>query len=352
MANDTSRSINEQVCIVRDAASGLEGVVALHSSALGPAAGGCRFWHYADHRAMVDDALRLAEGMSYKNALAGLPLGGGKAVLRRPEGAFDRTALFRAFGRAVRDLDGRYVTAEDVGTTVADMQVVAGETRHVAGLPPMGLRPGGDPSPSTARGVFLAMRYAVEHRLHRDLSECTVAIQGVGHVGSALAHMLHAVGARLVVSDVSAENAARVATATGADVASVGSILSARVDVFAPCALGGIINHATIGKLAAKVVCGAANNQLAEAEDGDRLADRGVFYAPDYVVNAGGIINVAAEYLGWSLETATHRIERTPERLARVIAHGARRGLATNRAADDLARETIARSEPVACVAA
>ncbi|AJP71766.1 Leu/Phe/Val dehydrogenase [Sphingomonas hengshuiensis] len=330
------------VHLLHDAASGLDGVIVLHSTALGPAAGGCRFWSYPDREAMIADGCRLAEGMSYKNALADLPLGGGKAVLRRPEGDFDRTALFRAFGRAVESLRGSYVTAEDVGTHVEDMTVVRDHSRHVAGLPLRGDRPGGDPSPWTARGVFLSMRYAAERSLGRPLSDCTVAVQGVGAVGAALAGMLHRAGSRLIVSDVDARAAARVAIETGAQVASVSSILSARADIFAPCALGGVLRHDTVGKLKAKLVCGAANNQLAEPADGDRLADRGILYAPDYVVNAGGIINVAAEYLSWSSEEAAQRVEATPQRLAQVLDYAAATGTAPHDAADRLARERIA----------
>jgi leucine dehydrogenase len=330
------------VHIARDEASGLEGLIVLHSTTLGPAAGGCRFWTYAGANEMAVDAFRLAEGMSYKNALADLPFGGGKAVLRRPEGDFDRRALFEAFGRAVEELHGTYVTAEDVGTSVEDMRAVASTSRHVAGLPPFGDRPGGDPSPWTARGTFLAMQVAVERRLGRPLADCTVAVQGVGHVGAALARMLHEVGVKLIIADIGSTQVARVAAETGALVVPVGAILSAKADVFAPCAMGGILSHATIGSLSAKVVCGAANNQLATREDGERLADMGVLYAPDYVVNAGGIINVAAEYLGWSVATAEARVEETGMRLARVLDLAVSSGLATNVAADQLARETIA----------
>lgn len=323
---------------------GLSGVIALHSSALGPAAGGCRLWHYADHAAATADAERLAEGMSYKNAVAGLPLGGGKAVLRRPQGMFDRTAFFRAFGEAVERLGGRYVTAEDVGTTVDDMTDVAGVTRHVAGLPAQDGRPGGDPSPWTARGVFVAMQRAAERRLGRELADCTVAIQGVGHVGSSLAMMLHEAGARLIVADVDSAAVARVAAATGADVASVSGVLAARADILAPCALGGVLNESSIPKLVAKLVCGAANNQLATPQDGLRLADRGVLFAPDYVVNAGGIINVAAEYLGWDTAAVRERVDATGERLIDVLDLADAQGVAANVAADARARDIIARA--------
>jgi leucine dehydrogenase len=331
-----------QAHLVRDEAAGLEGIIVLHSTALGPAAGGCRVWSYDSADAMAADAFRLAEGMTYKNALAGLPLGGGKSVLRRPEGAFDRQRFFKAFGVAVEELKGAYVTAEDVGTSVEDMRAVAGATRHVAGLPPQDGRPGGDPSPWTARGTFLSMQVAVERHLGRALQDVTVAVQGVGHVGEALAMMLHAAGAKLVVADVAGASVARVVAATGARAVSVDEILSVEADVFAPCALGAILSAETIGSLKAKVVCGAANNQLATAEDGARLADKGVLYAPDYVVNGGGIINVAAEYLGWSTADAVARVEATGERLGRVLDLAAAEGLPTNLAADQLARGIVA----------
>lgn len=344
MTNHSTDAPSVHVHVLNDEDSGLSGVIVLHSTALGPAAGGCRLWHYANHAAAAADAERLAEGMSFKNALAGLPLGGGKAVLRRPEGAFDRAALFRAFGEAVERLGGRYVTAEDVGTTVDDMVRVAAATRHVAGLPPQGARPGGDPSPWTARGVFVAMQRAAERRLGRELADCTVAIQGVGHVGSALATMLHDAGARLIVADVDSAAVARVAAATGADVASVTGVLSTRADIFAPCALGGVLNEHSIAKLAAKLVCGAANNQLATREDGERLADRQILFAPDYVVNAGGIINVAAEYLGWDTATVRGRVDATGERLMAVLDRAEAQGVPANVAADAQARDIIARA--------
>ena len=331
-----------QAHLVRDEAAGLDGIIVLHSTALGPAAGGTRFWSYDSADAMAADAFRLAEGMTYKNALAGLPLGGGKSVLRRPEGKFDRQKLFEAFGAAVEELKGTYVTAEDVGTSVEDMRAVAKATRHVAGLPPQDGRPGGDPSPWTARGTFLSMQVAVERHLGRALKDVTVAVQGVGHVGEALAMMLHAAGAKLVIADVAGASVARVVAATNARAVPVDEILSAEADVFAPCALGAILSDATIGSLQAKVVCGAANNQLATPEDGARLADKGVLYAPDYVVNGGGIINVAAEYLGWTSAKASTRVEATGERLGRVLDLAAAEGLTTNLAADQLARSIVA----------
>jgi leucine dehydrogenase len=326
-----------------DPATGLEGLIVIDSTRLGPAAGGCRIWPYADMAEATIDALRLAEGMTYKNALAGLPFGGGKAVIRRPAGEFDRAGLFAAFGRAVEALDGRYVTAEDVGTAPEDMAHVAGATRHVAGLDHGPGQPGGDPSPHTARGVFRAMEVAVERRLERSLAEVTVAVQGLGNVGFALCRLLHAAGAKLVVAEQRSELAARAAVAFGAQVAGTRTILEARADVFAPCALGAVLDRESIPHLKARVVCGAANNQLATADDGARLAEGGVLYAPDYVVNSGGIVNVAAEYLGWSLDEVERRVGAIGQTLGRVLDYGNAVGLLPHQAADALAREILAR---------
>lgn len=336
----------ESVHILQDPGSGLDGVIVLHSTRRGPAAGGCRLWRYADRAQLVGDAVRLAEAMTYKNALADLPLGGGKAVLNLPAGHFDRRKLFAAFGRAVARLDGAYVTAEDVGTTVADMEWVRGETRHVAGLVPHGSGPGGDPSPWTARGVFLAMQEAARRRLGSDLKGVTVAVQGLGNVGSVLCGLLHEAGARLILAEPRPGIAARVACRFGAEIMSRDAILDARCDIFAPCALGGVLDRGTVARLRARVVCGGANNVLATPEDGDRLADRGVLYAPDYVVNAAGIINVAAQYLGWSTEAARLRIEATGQRLSEVLDHANRLGLAPHRAADALALSRITAVHP------
>lgn len=332
-----------EIVPLNDAESGLSGVIVLHSTRLGPAAGGCRFWPYASDRDATVDALRLAEGMSYKNALAGLPLGGGKAVIRHPDGKIDRPALFRAFGRAVAELGGRYITAEDVGTTVKDMQYIAETTRFVAGLPAKPGMPGGDPSPWTALGTFRAMEVAVARRLGTGLGGLTVAVQGLGNVGYALCTLLHKSGARLIVAEPRSEIAAKAAVEFGAEIMSSKSLLEANADVFAPCALGGVLDSAAVMKLRATVVCGAANNQLATPEQGSELAARDVLYAPDYVVNAGGIINVAAEYLHWSEEEVQSRVGRIAATLTSVLDHAHETGLAPNAAADSLARDVIAR---------
>ncbi|MEI9850560.1 MAG: Glu/Leu/Phe/Val dehydrogenase dimerization domain-containing protein [Sphingomonas sp.] len=337
----------ERIVPLADPASGLSGAIVIDSTRLGPAAGGCRLWHYDTAADALADARRLARGMSYKNALAGLPLGGGKAVLQRPAGAFDRARLFAAFGRAVRALDGAYVTAEDVGTSIGDMASVATMTRHVAGLAAAPGRPGGDPSPWTARGVFVAMQVAAGRRLGGPLAGCTVAVQGLGHVGFALCGLLHAAGARLVVADPRDEATALAAERFDAQVVAADAILDVRADVFAPCALGAAIDDAAIARLCVGLVCGAANNQLAEPRHGDRLAERGILYAPDYVANAGGIINVAAEYLGWTEAGAAARVDAIGARLGEVLDRAEALGVAPNRAADMLAREVIATAPPL-----
>ena len=332
----------EEVVRLDDPASGLRGLIVLHSTSLGPAAGGCRVWRYAADADASKDALRLAEGMSYKNALADLPFGGGKAVICEPEGSYDRSALFAAFGRAVASLEGRYVTAEDVGTSVEDMLCVAAQTRHVAGLPAKPGAPGGDPSPWTALGVFRAMQVAVRRRLGADLGDVTVAVQGLGHVGYALCELLHDAGARLLLAEPRSAVAARAANAFGAELMTTSALLDARADVFAPCALGAVLDPMAVSRLRASVICGAANNQLATPSQGNELHDRGILYAPDYLVNAGGIINVAAEYLGWSEAEARQRVERIGTRLSQVLDLAEKDGVPPHQAADTLARSIIA----------
>lgn len=329
-----------------DEAAGLDGVIAIHSTARGPAAGGCRLWTYADPADAMADAFRLAEGMSYKNAMARLPLGGGKAVLRRPEGNFDRRALFEAFGRAVEKLDGRYVTAEDVGTGVSDMECVARHTRHVAGRTALPGLAGGDPSPWTALGVFEAMKAAVEFRYGSGLAGVTVAVLGVGNVGAGLARLLHGAGAKLVVADIDPLRCARLSEETGAKIATIDTIAAFDAEVFAPCALGGALDDATVAMLKGKVVCGAANNQLASPDVANLLVERGISYAPDYVVNAGGIINVAAEYLGESESEVRGRVMEIGPRTLEILEAAARDGLPPSVMADRMA-EALMRPEQV-----
>jgi leucine dehydrogenase len=334
---------HEGVRWFEDPKSGLRAVIAIHSTHLGPAAGGCRLWRYPNDDAALGDALRLAQGMSYKNAMAGLPAGGGKSVILRPAGDFDRRALFEAFGRAVDSLGGRYVTAEDVGASVVDMQIAATQTRYVAGLPPKAGMAGGDPGPWTALGVFEAMKHVVATRLERPLDQARVAVQGLGSVGMLLAGMLHEAGAELMVADISPEKAAEAEAKFGARVLHVDDIHKAPVDVFAPCALGGVIDQRTIGELNCRVICGSANNQLATPVEGRCLHDRGVIYCPDYVVNAGGIIGVMAEYAGEAEQVVRGRVLNIPIRTEEVLAASEKRNLAANLVADRIARELIGR---------
>ncbi|MET0309513.1 MAG: Glu/Leu/Phe/Val dehydrogenase dimerization domain-containing protein [Sphingomonas sp.] len=316
---------------------GLKGAIVIHSTALGPAAGGCRLWRYASQQQLVEDAMRLAEGMTYKNALAGLPFGGGKAVLQLPDAPFDRARLFAAFGEEVAALGGDYVTAEDVGTTVADMQQVRSATRHVAGLPAAQERPGGDPSPFTARGVFAALEVALRRHRGRSLEGARVGVQGLGNVGFALCGLLADAGAQLVVADPRGDATERALARFGAEVVPVDAILTADVDVLAPCALGGILNTESIERLRARVICGGANNQLGKPEDGTQLMNRNILYAPDYVANAGGIINVAAEYLGWSGDDVEARLAEIGPRMDAILADAAARAIPPHRAAEDAA---------------
>ncbi len=335
---------HERVVPFSDQRTGLMGVIAIHSTALGPAMGGCRMATYPDAEAALADALRLSEGMSYKNAMAGLPAGGGKAVLYRMDPDADRGAVFEAFGEAVEALGGVYVTAEDVGTGVAEMQAVARRTRYVAGLPSRDHKAGGDPSPWTARGVFESLKVVVG----RPLAGARVAVQGLGSVGYRLCSLLHAQGARLVVADVDDAKARRAQEAFGAERAPVDRIHAAAADVFSPNALGAVLNGETIPYLGAPVVCGGANNQLAEPEDGLRLFRRGVTYAPDYLVNAGGIINVVAEYVGEPAAQIEERVMRIPVRLLGVLETARAERRPTNEVADRMARERIAIQTPVA----
>ncbi|SNS86528.1 leucine dehydrogenase [Sphingomonas laterariae] len=331
----------EEIVTLDDPETGLRGVIVLDSTRLGAAAGGCRLWRYPSQEDATADALRLARGMTYKNALAGLPFGGGKAVIREPAGPFDRVALFAAFGRAVERLGGRYVTAEDAGTSVADMTEVARHTRHVAGIAAQPGRPGGDPSPWTALGVFRAMEVAVARRLGTTLAGLTVGVQGLGHVGFALCEHLHQAGAKLVVAEPRSHVAARAAAQFGAQVMTSSALAEARMDVFAPCALGGVLDFGVVRNLRATVVCGAANNQLFGELQGRHLADRGILYAPDYLVNAGGIINVAAEYLGWDEGEVRQRVDQIGARLGEILDLADQRGLTPDEAADLVAQSRI-----------
>jgi leucine dehydrogenase len=337
---------HELVVFGHNAAVGLHAVVAVHSTALGPAAGGCRMWPYASTDAAIVDVLRLSRGMSYKNAMAGLPFGGGKAVIIGDSQKLKNPAFFEAYGRFVDSLGGRYITAEDVGTTTADMESVARSTKFVSGLGRKPGEAGGDPGPKTALGVYLGIKAAAKFRLGRaDLSGVSVVVQGVGGVGYHLCRFLAAEGAEVRVADVRAEAVQRVCDEFGAIPVATATVLTEEVDVFAPCALGAVLNANTIPKLGAQIVAGAANNQLSEDKDGQTLQQTGVLYAPDYVINAGGIISVAREYLGGSTEAqVTAEIQGIPARLTEIFERARRENRTTNAVADQLAQDRISSS--------
>jgi leucine dehydrogenase len=329
-------------------ATGLRAIIAIHSSALGPAAGGCRMWPYGTTAEAVADVLRLSRGMSYKNALAGLPFGGGKAVIIGDSRKAKTAELFAAFGRLVDSLGGRYVTAEDVGTTTADMSSVARATRYVAGLGAAPGEAGGDPGPKTALGVYLGIKAAVKFRLGRtDLEGVKVAIQGLGGVGHHLCGLLAADGAELFVADVQPSAVQRAREQFKAHPVPADEVLALDVDVFSPCALGAVLNSKSTPRLRARIVAGAANNQLAQDEDGAALQAAGILYAPDYVINAGGIISVSREYHGGASEAQVIAdIHAIPARLIEIFERARRENRTTNQVADQMARERLGKPAP------
>jgi leucine dehydrogenase len=337
---------HEGVHLFTDPVSGLRAVIAIHSTKLGPAAGGVRFWHYADSDRAITDALRLSRGMSYKNAMAGLDLGGGKGVvLAANPGDTITTEQLEAFGRVVESLGGRYVTAEDVGMSEARMKVIAGQTRYVSGLPVASGAAGGDPGPYTAHGVYLGVKAAAARGLGAaDMKGVRVAVQGLGSVGGGLARLLARDGAVLTLADVNEVRAESMAAELGATAVPAEAILVQDVDMFSPNALGAVLTEQSIGELRATVVAGGANNQLATRADGLRVHERGILYAPDYVINAGGIINVGLEYLGHGDEAEVMaRIAKIPDRLNQVWDESDRAGLPAADVADQIAKGLIGR---------
>ena len=342
---------HECVQLVHDRASGLTAIIAIHSTHLGPAAGGTRFWHYADPAGAMRDALRLSRGMSYKNAMAGLPMGGGKAVILADRTGTKTPAMLAAFGDAVEALGGRYVTAEDVGITEADMVAVSQRTAHVSGLPVAGEgSAGGDPGPFTAMGIFLGIKAAVRHKLGKDsVAGVHVALQGTGSVGGGVARLLAQEGAKLTLADLNAARAAELARELGASVTASDAIMSTSCDVFSPNALGAILDDEGIAQLDCAIVAGGANNQLAKADHGAVLAARGVLYAPDYVINAGGIISVALEYLARRAGTPADinevrkRLAQIPSRLESIWAESDSTGISPDVVADRMAQSLIGR---------
>jgi leucine dehydrogenase len=324
----------EQVLFGEDSAANYRGIIAIHNTTLGPALGGTRLWRYASDEEALVDVLRLARGMTYKNALAGLPLGGGKSVIFSPEKIIDRESLFRAHGRFVEMLEGRYITAEDVATTTADMECILLETKHVVGLEGRS----GDPSPVTAHGVFRAILASAKYRWGSDdLAGKRVALQGCGSVGSHLAKELHQAGARLIVTDVDQERVRKIIHDFKAEGVAPEDIYDVRADIFAPCALGGIINDETLLRLKVEIVAGAANNQLLEDRHGAALAERGILYAPDYVSNAGGVINVCIGALGWERSRVAAKVDEIYDTLLNVFRVAETKEIPTSKAADQLA---------------
>jgi leucine dehydrogenase len=336
---------HELVHFVTDRATGLRAVIAVHSTHLGPGAGGTRFWHYAKPEDAVADALRLSRGMSYKNAMAGLPLGGGKAVILADADRTKTPEMLAAFGKAVDGLCGRYVTAEDVGMSVADMVAISGQTKYVAGLPVAEGAVGGDPGPHTSYGVFLGVKAAVKRALGKDsLSGLHIALQGAGSVASGFARRAAAEGARLSIADVDEAKAAALASETGGAVVGTDDVMTLEADVLSPNALGAILTEASIAALNVPVVAGGANNQLAMPADGDRIHARGILYAPDYVINGGGIINVSTEYLhDGDRDTVRQRIEAIPGKLESIWRESAETGRNAAEVADAMAQRLIGR---------
>jgi leucine dehydrogenase len=334
---------HEQVIRVEDSSCGLVGFVALHSTQLGPAAGGLRMRAYVDEAEALDDVLRLSRGMTYKNAAAGLPLGGGKAVIMGDPVRLKTPELLRAFGRAVESFQGRYWTAEDMGMTPSDMAVLGSETQYVAGLVD-GPFASGDPSPITAQGIFNAICTTARHKFGiADLTGRHVAVQGLGHVGMHLCGLLHAAGARLTVADLSSDATVRAQKEFAATAVNVNDILSVAADILAPCAIGAILNKDSIAKLKVQVVAGGANNQLSTPQDGARLHQRGILYAPDFVANGGGIINVATEILRIQYRETwvTEKLSALDSTLNRILIRAKRKGVSPNDVAQGIVEDLL-----------
>ena len=333
---------HEGVYSFSDPASGLKTFIAVHNTNRGPASGGTRFWEYTNDAEALTDVLRLSRAMSYKNAMAEIPLGGGKGVIIRPRGDFDRKALFSAYGRAIEKVGGQYITAEDVGVSPDDMQTIKTQTDYVAGLDE-GEAASGDPSPHTADGIFRGLGVAVKHKLGVEgFGGLIVAIQGLGHVGYNLASRLHKSGARLIVADINSEVTTKAANDFKAKVVGVDEIHAQEVDIYAPCALGGAINKKTIEDIGAFIIGGAANNQLKTPDMGEALRARDILYCPDYVLNAGGIINVASEVSGrYDYGWVDGKLENIKASLQEVFDRSDNTAKPTNEIADIMARERL-----------
>ncbi|WP_409301569.1 branched-chain amino acid dehydrogenase [Peribacillus sp. SCS-155] len=333
----------EQILFCQDKQSGLKAIIAIHDTTLGPALGGTRMWTYESEEAAIEDALRLARGMTYKNAAAGLNLGGGKTVIIGDPRKDKNEEMFRAFGRFIQGLNGRYITAEDVGTTVADMDLIHEETDFVTGISPA-FGSSGNPSPVTAYGVYRGMKAAAKQAFGSDsLEGKVVAVQGVGNVAYNLCRHLHEEGAKLIVTDINKDPVQRAVEEFGAKAVDPNEIYGVECDIYAPCALGAVINDITIPKIKAKVIAGAANNQLKDTVHGDKIHELGIVYAPDYVINAGGVINVADELYGYNAERALKKVETVYNNIEKVMEISKRDGIPTYLAADRMAEERIER---------
>jgi leucine dehydrogenase len=330
---------HEQLLLSHDPSCGYFGIIAIHDTTLGPALGGTRFWQYESTESAITDALRLARGMTYKSAVAGINLGGGKSVIIGDNKRTDREAPFRAHGRFVETLNGRYITAEDIGTSPADMEHIKLETDHVAGL--LGLS--GDPSPVTAYGVYVGVKAAAKDRWGSDaLAGRTVAVQGAGKVAYYLCRHLKSEGVKIIVTDIDQEKVKRVVAETGARAVAPDVIYDQAADIYAPCALGATINDDTLRRLKVEIIAGGANNQLAENRHGDELESRGILYAPDYVINGGGVINVYGEIHRWPAERAQKKAGEIYDTLLRIFEIARQERIPTYRAADRLAEQRIA----------
>ena len=321
-----------------DKNSGMKAMVAIHSTKLGPALGGCRFIPYPDTATALNDAMRLARGMSYKAALANLPLGGGKAVIIQPPHAYDRAAYLHSFGEFVNDLGGRYITALDSGTQLSDMDIIAEHTPYVASLSSHN----GDPSPSTAKGVVRGIQAAVSFKLgKKDMNGLHVAIQGLGHVGFLIAKHLHELGARLSVADISPTLVERAVKELGATAVSTDTISKIPCDVFSPCALGAVINDISLNQFQTTIIAGAANNQLAHTYHGQKLHDKGILYAPDYVINAGGLVFAASKYFNTPEKQVNEQLDGISNTLMQIFKRSAAENRPVSEIADTMAQEIL-----------
>lgn len=342
MFNRLGQFNHEQIVFCQDEATGLKALIAIHNTVLGPGLGGTRMWMYENEEQAINDVMRLSRGMTYKASLAGLNLGGAKAVIIGDAKTMKSEALMRKFGRFVENLHGKYITAEDVGTTTKDMEYVKMETDHVVGLPES-MGGGGDPSPVTSFGVYMGMKASAKHVWGNDsLSGKSVAIQGIGKVGGHLIEYLHKEGVKMYISDINEEVLKTYASNFGCIVVPKDDIIGLDVDVFAPCALGAVLNTENIQSLKASIVCGAANNQLAdETIHGPMLVERGIAYAPDYLVNAGGLINVYSEWIGYNKEIAFGNTEKIYDTMLAIYKKAADEGTHTQKAANELAEKRI-----------